>query len=61
MLSKSLVKARKTIRAKILELRKGKEELLKREYENFQRYLHGKNLLHSTQLHANKLKGSLED
>jgi putative transposase len=41
MLSKSLVKARKTIRAKILELRKGKEELLKREYENFQRYLRG--------------------
>jgi hypothetical protein len=26
MLSKSLVKARKTIRAKILKLRKGKEE-----------------------------------
>jgi transposase, IS605 OrfB family, central region len=41
MLSESLVKARKTIKAKILELRKGKEELLKREYENFQRYLHG--------------------
>jgi transposase len=35
------MKVRKTIRAKILELRKGKEELLKREYENFQRYLHG--------------------
>lgn len=33
--------ARKTIKAKILELRKGREELLKREYENFQRYLHG--------------------
>jgi hypothetical protein len=41
MLSKSLMKARKTIKAKILEFRKGKEELLKREYENFQRYLHG--------------------
>jgi putative transposase len=40
-LSESLVKARKTIKAKILELRKGKEELLKQEYENFQRYLHG--------------------
>jgi len=35
------MKAKKTIKAKILELRKGKEELLKREYENFQRYLHG--------------------
>ena len=35
------MKARKTIRAEILELRKGKEELLKREYKNFQRYLHG--------------------
>jgi len=33
--------AKKTIKAKILELRKDKEELLKREYENFQRYLHG--------------------
>jgi putative transposase len=35
------VKAKKTIKAKILELRKGKEGLLKLEYENFQRYLHG--------------------
>jgi putative transposase len=35
------MKAKKTIKAKILELRRGKEELLKREYENFQRYLHG--------------------
>lgn len=35
------MKAKKTIKAKILELRKGKEELLKREYENFQCYLHG--------------------
>jgi len=35
------VKARKTIKAKIIELRKGKEELLKREYENWQRYLRG--------------------
>ncbi|MEM0053491.1 MAG: transposase [Nitrososphaeria archaeon] len=35
------MKAKKTIKAKILELRKGKAELLKREYENFQRYLHG--------------------
>ena len=40
-LGESLMKARKTIKAKILELRKGKEELLRREYENFQRYLHG--------------------
>jgi putative transposase len=35
------MKAKKTIKAKILELRKGKEELLRREYENFQRYVHG--------------------
>jgi putative transposase len=35
------MKVRKTIKAKILELRKGKEELLRKEYENFQRYLHG--------------------
>lgn len=35
------MKAKKTIKAKILELRKGKAELLRREYENFQRYLHG--------------------
>lgn len=35
------MKAKKTIKAKILELRKGKEELLKREYENWQRYLKG--------------------
>jgi len=32
--------AKKTIKAKILELRRGKEELLRREYENFQRFLH---------------------
>jgi len=41
ILSESLVKAKKTIKAKILELRKGKEELLKQEYENWQRYLRG--------------------
>ena len=35
------MKARKTIKAKILELRKGKEELLTQEYENWQRYLRG--------------------
>jgi hypothetical protein len=28
-------------KAKVLEPRKGREELLKRECENFQRYLHG--------------------
>jgi len=39
--SESLMLAKKTVKAKILELRRGKEELLKREYENFQRYLHG--------------------
>ncbi|MCL7391600.1 MAG: transposase [Thaumarchaeota archaeon] len=41
MSSESLMRARKTIKGKILELRKGKEELLRREYENFQRYLRG--------------------
>jgi len=35
------MQTKKTIKAKILELRKGKQELLTREYENFQRYLHG--------------------
>ncbi|MEM3832104.1 MAG: transposase [Thermoprotei archaeon] len=40
-MGESLMKAKKTIKAKILELRKGKEELLRREYENWQRYLHG--------------------
>ncbi|MEM1995392.1 MAG: transposase [Nitrososphaerales archaeon] len=40
-MSESLMKAKKTIKAKILELRKGKEELLRREYENWQRYLRG--------------------
>jgi len=35
------MKVKKTLKGKILELRKGKEELLKREYENWQRYLHG--------------------
>jgi putative transposase len=35
------MKVRKTIKCKILELRKGKEELLRLEYENFQRYMHG--------------------
>jgi len=35
------MKVKKTIKAKILELRKGKQELLEREYENFQRYLYG--------------------
>ncbi len=33
--------ARKTIKAKILELKREEEELLRREYENFQRYLQG--------------------
>ncbi|MBS7627828.1 transposase [Candidatus Bathyarchaeota archaeon] len=35
------MKAEKIIKAKILELRRGKEELLRREYENWQRYLKG--------------------
>ncbi len=33
--------AKRTIKAKVLELRKGKQELLLREYLNFQRFLHG--------------------
>jgi putative transposase len=63
MPSESLMKARKTIRAKILELRKGKEELLKREYENFQCYLHGNKsvLLYSaTRQQAERLLRRLE-
>ncbi len=35
------VTARKTIKAKILELKREEEELLRREYESFQRYLRG--------------------
>jgi putative transposase len=35
------MKARKTIKAKVLELRKSKEGLLRQEYKNWQRYLHG--------------------
>jgi hypothetical protein len=52
------MKARKTIKAKILELRKGKEELLRREYESFQRYLHGDRkaqLYSSTRQQADRL------
>lgn len=41
MVSVSLMLAKKTIKAKVLELRKGKQQLLEREYINFQRYLHG--------------------
>ena len=33
--------AKRTIKCKVLELRKGKAELLLREYLNFQRFLHG--------------------
>lgn len=33
--------AKRTIKAKILELCKGKEGLLRCEYENWQHYLHG--------------------
>jgi transposase len=62
-LSESLAKVKKTIKAKILELRKGKEEFLKREYENFQRYLHGNKsvLLYSaTRQQAKRLLRRLE-
>jgi putative transposase len=34
-------KAKKTIRCKILELRKEKQALIEQEYENYQKYLHG--------------------
>ena len=40
-LGESLVKAEKTVKAKVLELRRGKEEFLRREYESWQRYLRG--------------------
>jgi putative transposase len=61
--TKSPMKVRKTIKAKILELRKGKEELLRKEYENFQRYLHGDKsvLLYSaTRQQADRLLRRLE-
>lgn len=35
------MKATKTIKAKILELREGKKQLLDEEYQNYQRYLRG--------------------
>lgn len=61
------MKAKKTIKAKILELRKRKEELLRCEYENWQRYLRGgKNvpLYSATRQQADrllrKLKGKLK-
>lgn len=57
MFGESLMKAKKTIKAKILELRKGKEELLRREYENWQRYLHGDKSVPYTQQPSNKLRG----
>jgi putative transposase len=63
MSSESLVKAEKTIKAKILELRKGKEELLRREYENFQRYLRGDRsvpLYSATKQQAERLLRRLE-
>jgi hypothetical protein len=52
------MRAKKTIKAKILELRKGKEELLRQEYKNFQRYLHGNKsapLYSATRQQAEKL------
>lgn len=33
--------AKRTVTCKVLELRKGKQELLLREYTNFQRFLNG--------------------
>ncbi|MEM3390356.1 MAG: transposase [Thermoproteota archaeon] len=41
MSSSDFIIAKKTVKAKILELRKEEEELLRREYESFQRYLRG--------------------
>jgi len=39
--SGSLMLAKKTIKAKILELREGKKRLLEEEYQNYQRYMKG--------------------
>ncbi|HID04748.1 MAG TPA: hypothetical protein EYP20_02970, partial [Aigarchaeota archaeon] len=63
-LGESPTKVRKTIKAKILELRKGKEELLRREYENWQRYLHGDKtapLYSATMQQAERLLRKLKD
>ena len=63
-MGESPLKVRKTIKAKILELRRGKEELLKREYENWQRYLRGdrNTLLYSaTRQQADRLLRRLRD
>ncbi|MCS7124521.1 MAG: transposase [Candidatus Bathyarchaeota archaeon] len=58
------MKAKKTIKAKILELRKGKEELLTREYESWQRYLRGDKtvpLYSATKQQADRLLKRLGD
>lgn len=58
------MKAKKTIKAKIIELRRGKEELLKREYENWQRYLRGDktvSLYSATKQQAERLLRKLGD
>ena len=54
------MKARKAIKAKILELRKGKEELLRREYGNWQRYLGGDKTVPLIRQPSNRLRGFLE-
>ncbi|MBC7113139.1 MAG: IS200/IS605 family element transposase accessory protein TnpB [Candidatus Methanomethyliales bacterium] len=62
MRARSLMKA-KTIKAKVLELRKGKEELLRREYENWQNYLRGDKtaqLFSATKQQAERLLGRLK-
>jgi Fic family protein len=58
------MKVKKTIKAKILELRKGKEELLKHEYENWQKYLRGDKtvpLYSVTKQQADRLLRRLKD
>jgi Lhr-like helicase len=58
------MKAKKTVKAKVLELRKVKEELLRREYENWQRYLRGDKsvkLYSATRQQAERLLRRLRD
>lgn len=58
------MRVKKTIKAKVLELRKGKEELLRREHGNWQLYLRGDKtapLYSATRQQADRLLRMLGD
>jgi hypothetical protein len=60
MLSESLVKVKKTIKAKVLELRRARRGFLNGNARTFNAAFTGTNLSHYTRLHANRLKGFLK-